>query len=107
MKLDKQALIDAFKAADKAARDAEPAEDGGSCNFDTPVIKLPRVRATLVHECAADAGIRVSPAYYGAGRWLVHVYAPGQAYKRTKTAEAARDALQAAGFDAAVDYRLD
>jgi len=108
MALDKLALIEAFKAADKAARDAEPESDGGSCNFDQATITLPRVRATTINECAQAAGISVTKDYYDRpGRWLVNTYTRGQANKRTRMAEAASKAITAAGFDGGMYYRVD
>jgi hypothetical protein len=61
-KIDRQTLISAFREAKAAALAADPGPDadGGTCNFDTPAIHLPRVRETWVQECAAEAGIEAS-----------------------------------------------
>jgi len=70
LKIDRETLICAFQEAKAAALAADPGPeaDGGTCNFDTPAIRLPRVRERFVQECAAEAGIEASPFDWLGGR---------------------------------------
>ena len=109
--LDRVKFTAALKAAEAAAL-AIPIEgdggDGGSCNFDTPYVTVPKgTRSSTIKECAEAAGVHVSPHYTSASRWMVHVTTTGQGYRRTKGAEAARDALKANGFESFVYYAVD
>lgn len=107
------ALIGAFVAAREAARLADPGEaaDGGTCNFDSPLIRVRGARRAFIEACAGEAGLTVSlrsgrgPAWFFLGVPLL-----GQANRRTKMAEAATASLKASGLvelEAAMYYRMD
>jgi hypothetical protein len=92
-KIDRDTLIDAFRQAAAAALAADPGPqaDGGTCNFDTPALRLPSIRERFVEECATEAGISASAfAWLGGRRWFfVFVPLHGQASRRSRMAEAA------------------
>lgn len=101
MKVTKELLADLFRKAEAAALAADPGDglqnDGGTCNFDTPVLRLPRVRAVVVEAAAAEAGVNVSrSSWLGGPAWFIGVTTKGQADRRTKMAEAAYRVLKAA-----------
>ncbi|HEV3256591.1 MAG TPA: hypothetical protein VG013_06920 [Gemmataceae bacterium] len=110
-KIDKATLVRAFREAAAAALAADPGQDddGGTCNFDTPAVQLPRVPEKLVEECAAEAGITASAFHWFGGRRWFFVYVPthGQANRRTIMAEAGCRCLKASGLDAMMYMQAD
>jgi len=110
MKITKELLVDAFKAARDAALQADPGEDcdTGTCNMDTPILRIPRVRFALIQEAAKEAQLDVSESMW-LGKRAIFLYSPmfGQALRRTMMAEAAKNALAAKGLDARVYYQMD
>jgi hypothetical protein len=108
-KIDRETLIHAFREAKAAALAADQPEDGGTCNFDTPVLYLPGIRVRFVEECAAAAGIDASPFSWLGGRRWFFVFVPlhGQANRRSRMAEAACRRLKALGLDAAMYCQMD
>jgi hypothetical protein len=103
-------LVAAFTAAREAARAAGDAndEDGGTSNFDTPIVFLPRVRGSRIEKAAAEAGVDASTVRYcGATWWFVRVPLDGQGNCRTRMAEAATKALKDAGLNATTWYQMD
>jgi hypothetical protein len=104
---EKERLVTAFKAANEAAIAADPKNDGGSCNFDTPVLRLPGVRQEDVFACATAAGIGVDRTKWLGPGYFVRTAARGQAMRRTVMAEAACKELKARGYDVMMYYQLD
>ena len=106
-KITKEFLTEAFAKARKAALDADPGDDkdGGSCNMDTPRLKLPMVRWRLIQESAAAAGVTLGTKIKG--RFFIFVGTNGQAHQRTVMAEAACQSLVESGLDASMWYHLD
>ena len=103
-----QALRSAFTIANDAAMLAAPGDDGGTCNFDTCTLSLPHSRRAEVEEAAAGTGIRArAEKWIGECFFLSSSASVGQGFSRTRVAEAMRDALKAAGFDAMVYYQMD
>lgn len=85
---------------------AEASDDGGACNFDSPVIALPRWSRKLIEQAAKEAGcgcFAVRPGLWDFSPRCIQ----GQANKRTAAAEAMAEALKDKGYDAAVWYQLD
>jgi hypothetical protein len=110
-KIDRATLIHAFREAAAAALAADPGQDadGGTCNFDTPAIRLPGVREKFIRECAAVAGLEASPFdWFGRRRWFfVFVPLKGQANRRSRMAEAATRRLKELGLDAVLYCQAD
>jgi hypothetical protein len=97
MKLDKSKLVEAFKAAKQAAQAVVDTDDGGTCNFDAPFLRLRKSK--VVEDAANEAGIGVTHGeYLGRKGYFIEVM-EGQANRRTKMASEARKALQALGFE--------
>ena len=99
-----QALLNAVNAAAML----DNTEDGGTCNFDevTLKIKIPKkfiqyISVKLEKMLTRDWG-RLWKGYY-----LVDIPLSGQGNRRTRMAEAACQALKAAGYDAQVYYQCD
>src|SRR6516162_9819531 len=109
-KFDRVALVEAFKAARDAplAADKGPDYDYGSCNFDTPVLKLKNVREQTVVNCALEAGVHVyARNWLGSRYFFVDVPLRGQGVRRTLMAEAATKRLKELGYKAYTYYQLD
>lgn len=105
-----QSLINALEAAKAAAFMARNLdEDGGTCNFDSPSIALPRWKVAEVEACAKAAGLSCySWKSWSGKRWVFTVPGPcGQGNCRSRMAEAMTAALSSFGFDAVTYYQMD
>jgi len=104
-------LVNALKAAEKAALEADPGpgleNDGGTCNMDSPMIYLPGVRAAKITAAAKEAGIEVDRLHGRAGEWFVRTTTNGQANRRTLMARAACKAIKLAGFQGRMFFHAD
>ena len=99
-------LRDDLKAALNAGREAEAKnpEDGGTCNFDSAAIKLPRWNKALVLQAAEEAGTRAWEwNLWGTRMWVFVPDSHAQANARSRNAEAMVKVLTALGYDA-MDY---
>lgn len=93
--------------AGRTAEDANP-EDGGTCNFDSPALRLPHWTAEKVKQAAKEAGA-------GCFIWnccgtKAYVFTPNtraQGNARTRSAEEMTDALLAMGYDAITCFQMD
>ncbi len=110
-KIDRETLVHAFREAAAAALAADPGPeaDGGTCNFDTPAIRLPGIRERFIRECATAAGISASAFDWLGGRRWFFVFVPmnGQANRRSIMAEAACRRLKQLGLPAAMYCQAD
>ena len=110
-RLDRATLVHAFREAAAAAVAADPGPDadGGTCNFDAPALRLPGIREKFLAECAAEAGLSVSPFEWFSGRRWFWVMVPlhGQGNRRTRMAEAACRRLKELGVNAVMYYQMD
>mgnify|MGYP000861740910 FL=1 len=101
MKIDPNELARVFRNAKAAALAADPGEgpenDGGSCNLDTPAMKIPRA-GKAIEQAAALAGVEVTNfSWFGSRSWYwLHVPLMGQASRRTRMMQAAQRVLNAA-----------
>lgn len=87
-----EAIKDAAAAATAAGRDEE---DGGTCNLDTPAIRLPRLSRKAKDTIEHVSGVRLSKFdAWGSGWYTVLVPLLGQANRRSRMMEAAMCALQ-------------
>lgn len=106
----KEVWIDQIKTAihiaDKAL--AENPEDGGSCNFDSAMIKKEKwftydETIAMFKECGLLA-YKMSGFYKG----FIQVWGKGgQANSRTRWAKAFAKALEEQGFETSMYYQLD
>ena len=80
-------------------------DDGGTCNMDCPVLNLPHWQRSKVEQAGREAGLKVF--YCGPGRYQIGLASAGQADARTAKAEAMRDYLTTAGYNAHVWYYID
>ena len=105
----KDELTKLFIAARDAAIAADPTEDGGTCNFDTPSIRIENARQSMIEEAAKAAGISVTEFTWFKRRWFwVNVPLHGQANRRTKMAQAANDVLKTRPeLNAMMYYQMD
>ena len=90
-------------AAGRAAEKANP-EDGGTCNFDSAAIRLPRWNAAKVEQAAKEAGTSCFDwILFGGKRYVFSPDSKAQANARSRNAEAMTKALKAMGYEA-MDY---
>ena len=81
-------------------------DDGGTCNFDTPILLIKGARMDKLEEAAASAGVRISK--WGSGCY--HIYGNflcGQGNLRTKCAETFAKSLESNGWKTYVCYAMD
>ena len=103
----KTQIRDALIAAREAAQRVAPGEDEGTSNRDSAVFWPGKTRTKTIESAAEEAGITINIRdWLGARTVFLHVQ-HGQGAQRTRMAEAAAKALQAAGLDSAVYYQMD
>lgn len=98
-----------LKAANLEAQKFINEPDGGTCNFDAPVIYLKGKRSNFIDQIEAAAGLelsKLSGKYWG-GFYTVLINSSGQAARRTKMAETAANYMKKAGLETAVYYAMD
>lgn len=98
------ALEYALAKANQAAKLFANSEDGGTCNFDTPIINI---KATQKQVASLD--FELSKCTWGLykGWWFVDLPLYGQGNRRTRMAEAIAKSLNESGFNARVYYQVD
>lgn len=100
----KQALIIAKGAAMLYA----DIEDGGTCNFDAPMIRLYRWKKDEIDDAICGAGLRyIEHKSYGTKAYVICGGTQGQGNRRTAMAEAMYKSLEAAGYDVFMYYQMD
>ncbi len=89
--------------AGRAAEDANP-EDGGTCNFDSAALSLPRWTAEKVKQAAKEAGTGCFIwNCYGSKLFVFGPDSRAQGNARSRNAKAMTAALRSMGYDA-MDY---
>lgn len=105
------AIAETLKAANEAAKIHLNDDDGGTCNFDAPVLFLKGKNKNFIHQIEAAAGIELSKmdsyGRYWSGGYFVGTISNGQGARRTKMAEAAARIMAAAGLECTVFYQMD
>lgn len=103
-------LRDDLRAAYDATSWAEHTEDGGTCNFDSPALDLPRWNEKLVKQAAKEAGMGAFKWTCGKSvvlGWVFSFQSTGQGNRRSRRAEAIRDELKKRGYEASMYYQMD
>ena len=95
------ALLKAVAEAEQHSQD----DDGGTSNFDTPVINLKGWKELEIREAFLLTGLYPDIEKNG----IVNILRAclGQGFRRTAMAEAFRDSLKASGYTAYVNYIID
>lgn len=84
--------------------------DGGSCNFDSPVLKIAGFSKQDLQEVSKASGVEIGDKLSSRmwkGYAFVQVPLYGQAMNRTRMAEAAQDELEKWGLESAMYYQMD
>lgn len=85
---------------------AAKVSDGGTCNLDSPAIKLTRwTRAKVEQACKEAGGGCFQWGHFG--RYVICLPTPGQACKNEVAAEAMTKALTEMGYDAMTYCQMD
>lgn len=93
-------LRDDLKTALAATAYLEQTEDGGTCNFDSPALKLPRWNSKKIEQAAEEAGCGAWKwDLWGNSRWVISFRSSGQANRRSRRADALVKALSGMGYD--------
>lgn len=101
-------LAESLKAAVEAAKAVAGGEDGGTCNFDAPMIPATKWNQKLIELSAKEAGIRVFDTRICRHKYYIFsIPFGGQGNARTRQAEAMAQVMKAAGYDASVYYQID
>lgn len=101
-------LAEALRAAKAAAESHANDDDGGTCNFDTAYLRLPRWNRELTRKAFESAGLRTDVwNVFGGSAYMILGCYNGQGDRRTNQAEAIRDVLQTAGYDCHIYYQMD
>ena len=102
-------LRDDLIAAYAETEHLEQTEDGGTCNFDSPVLNLERWNAKQIERAAEEAG--GSAWQWKSGRYVMGwVFSPrssGQGNRRTRRAEAIAKAMETKGYSVGMYYQMD
>ena len=99
---------DLKKAAADGLLAADGVDDGGTCNFDAVTLDLTGWAKAKVEEAAKAAGVGCFVwNLWGSKRYVFPLHLGGQANARTVAAEAMRDSLRAAGYEAGMYYQAD
>lgn len=98
-------LADALLRANESAMTKSGVDDGGSCNFDTAVIKLRGIRAREAEQLPVRLS-KITSGYWK-GWYFVFGELWGQGNRRTAMAEAMAKSLENDGYESAVYYQLD
>ncbi len=85
--------------------DLEYTEDGGTCNFDSPVLILSRWNADKLQRAAEEAGARMWRWHNSS--WVLSFGSTGQANRRTRRAEAIERELRNRGYETGMYYQMD
>lgn len=102
-KITAQHLAECLKRANAAALAAAGTPDGGTCNLDSPIVRLKGVRQTVVDEAVELSGIGVEAPFKGGwhkGFRFVRTASEGQAGRRSAMCHAAFKSLEADGLEA-------
>ena len=102
-------LRDDLIAAYNETEHLEDTEDGGTCNFDSPVLHLDRWSKEKVKQAAREAGGSAWQWTWGSRvmGWVVSPRSSGQANRRTRRAEAIAKAMEAKGYSVGMYYQMD
>lgn len=83
-------------------------DDGGTCNFDSAAIALPRWNVKKTQEAFEKAGLRASKwKCFGSYYYLIGGCYSGQGNRRTTMAEAVYKYLKEIGYQATMYYQMD
>ena len=98
----KSALLIAKIEAEKL----KDTDDGGTCNFDTPTLKLPSEWTNWMLDVAFQ---RTGLSYDRVSKETIHILGAveGQGFRRTAMAEAFSEALTKQGYVSYVYYQMD
>jgi hypothetical protein len=102
-------LMDAFTRAKEYAFEKTASEqDGGTCNFDSVILFLPRWDVMRVMNAASAAGVNCRPAtVWGKKAFMIAAPLVGQANRRTVFVESMRESLKRDGYDTGMWYQMD
>ena len=101
------AAVTAAMQAGQTAADSKP-DDGGTCNMDAVILRIPRINEQKVVEAMAAAGVhtRKDTWWHGPG-YMINPTSGGQGDRNTRAAEAIAKSLKEAGYDAMMHYQMD
>lgn len=110
--MDYKALTEALIKAKEAAKAAGTLVlDGGTCNFDNPVMTFDRKERAKAEKAIADAGLRSFEWGFARDKKRVALIISGmtlgQGEQRTAMAEAFKDSMKAQGYDCGMYYQMD
>lgn len=102
-------LAEDLKQAHEAALAAcANVDDGGTCNFDSPALDLPRWNGEQIKEAAKAAGVGAWKwESFGHAKWVICPRSGAQGNKNSAVAEYMAERLRGAGYDCMMYYAMD
>ena len=92
----------------RALAETADVDDGGTCNFDSPTLMLPRWVKAYVREAARIAGVGAfQTKTWGSTFWVICPRVPAQANRRTVCAERMSQLLNEKGYESYMYYQMD
>jgi hypothetical protein len=103
-----KALTEALREAVKIATPYAFSEDGGTCNFDSLELVLPRYNEEKTLAAIRAAGVRgFKTTLWGKTMYLVSEPVQRMANAKTRQVEKMRDVMKEKGYTAGVWYQMD
>lgn len=99
----KEALLKAKKAALRARTD----DDGGTCNFDSPVVLYRAMHYSIKKASEVIESVGLASWQWCPGSLVISGACSGQANCRTRMAEAFQKSLAESGVESGVYYQMD
>ena len=101
------AFINALQRAKDEALKFKDVDDGGTCNFDCPEIRLAGWRERLAKRAARVVGLDCDRWDWHYMNYHISGACDGQGNRRTTMAEAFARSMESAGYETAVWYAMD
>lgn len=102
-------LVEALQKARAESLKYKGIDDGGTCNFDCPIIRLERWRHTDIEKVNELAGGGVKLYKWDGHYYNYHICGVGygQGNRRTKMAEVFYKSMEESGYKVSMYYQMD
>lgn len=100
-------FMNALEEAKMAALKHKDDEDNGTCNFDTPTIRLAGWQKKFVERACRVVGLDCSKWENEYMNYHILRVTDGRGYRRTVMAKAFARAMQKSGYESSVYYQMD
>ena len=93
----------------QAIAETADVDDGGTCNFDSPMLRLPRWNRAHIEEAVRIAGLAAFrwKGWSGDSFWVICPRVAAQGNRRSACSERMSKLLKEKGYDASMYYQMD